>query len=460
MTQFPLLLGHKLSFHSFLPLLPSLSSLSASLGVWRPVYSTENFGGSLGAVIPTASSQQICRHQRNATNRWASVGVAVREQGPGLSQFCLNRQLLRPRPPSSSRAEGTRAIRAGSASPAADCGLSSRPFPTPDFPAARPRGPQPGARPRRGFQPRLRPAPVLAPGSPADAAPPRPARRPRSSRPSAGPAAPRRALSLPSARCHVNSPVDSWAEAGRAFAKGEGGGRRARAPLPGGAAPAGGAVARSPPAKPLARRSHPTRGCSGGLRGLARGRASTGARADGCVPLGLRGSPPTPGWAPPVPKERPPFSLRCCCCCCIGGSRSHYPRGAGQKKGRERRAPRPAARPGRRPPPLSAAFRALAPLPSRPRICMSHDCGQSGLVSPEADGFCLRGKGVAGGACAGWPTRTEAFIAVVYFHPLPSCSLPLFLFFSALAGLCWRRGRKRDRVALISYVPGIWYQQD
>lgn len=44
MPQFPLLLGHKLSFHSFLLLLPSLSSLSASLGVWRPVYSTEIWG--------------------------------------------------------------------------------------------------------------------------------------------------------------------------------------------------------------------------------------------------------------------------------------------------------------------------------------------------------------------------------------------------------------------------------
>lgn len=99
----------------------------------------------------------------------------------------------------------------------------------------------------------------------------------------------RRAEPLPStpllpARCHLNSPVDSWAEAEGAFAKGEGGGRRARAPLPGGAAPTGLVVARSPPAKPLARRSHPTRGCSGGLRGLARGRASTAARASGCVP--------------------------------------------------------------------------------------------------------------------------------------------------------------------------------
>lgn len=128
--------------------------------------------------------------------------------------------------------------------------------------------------------------------------PPRPFAGPGPAAPLRGWTAPRRVLSLPSARCHFNSPVDYWAEAERAFAKGEGGGRRARAPLPGGAAPAGGAVARSPPAKPLARRSHPTRGCSGGLRGLARRRASTGARADGCVPLGIQGRPLTPGWDP------------------------------------------------------------------------------------------------------------------------------------------------------------------
>jgi hypothetical protein len=41
------------------------------------------------------------------------------------------------------------------------------------------------------------------------------------------------------------------------------------------------------------------------------------------------------------------------------------------------------------------------------------------------------------------PTGTKAFIAVVYFHPLPSCSLSLFLF-SALAGSVLEE-RKRDR---------------
>lgn len=263
---------------------------------------------------------------------------------------------------------------------------------------------------------------LLAPGEPCGRRP-APFAGPGPAAPLRGWAAPRRALSLPSARCHCNSPVDSWAEAERAFAKGEGGGRRARAPLPGGAAPAGGAVARSPPAKPLVRRSHPTRGCSGGLRGLARRRASTG-----CVPLGLQGRPPTPGWAPlfvRITRHFPCVAVAAA----FGGSGSHRPRGTGPKKGRERRAPRPAARPGRRPPPHTAAFRALAPRPSRLDICISHDCGQSGLVSPEADGFCLRGKGVAGGACAAVADSNRGFYCCSLFPPPSLLFSPSLSFF-------------------------------
>lgn len=133
------------------------------------------------------------------------------------------------------------------------------------------------------FQSRHGPVSLPAPGEPRRTPQRRPASRPTSSHPSLELGGAAANPPLP-ARCHLNSPVDSRAEAEGAFAKGEGSGRRASAPLPGCAAPAGGAVARSPPAKPLAPRSHPTRGCSGGLRGLARGPAFTGARASGCVP--------------------------------------------------------------------------------------------------------------------------------------------------------------------------------
>lgn len=274
--------------------------------------------------------------------------------------------------------------------------------PSARFPASPPaRTP---ARPRGALRTPPRPAPFAGPGPAA---------------PLRGWAAPRRALSLPSARCHCNSPVDSWAEAERAFAKGEGGGRRARAPLPGGAAPAGGAVARSPPAKPLVRRSHPTRGCSGGLRGLARRRASTG-----CVPLGLQGRPPTPGWAPlfvRITRHFPCVAVAAA----FGGSRSHCPpRRWPEERARKARPPA-----GRRPPPHTAAFRALAPRPSRLDICISHDCGQSGLVSPEADGFCLRGKGVAGGACAAVADSNRGFYCCSLFPPPSLLFSPSLSFF-------------------------------
>lgn len=57
-----------------------------------------------------------------------------------------------------------------------------------------------------------------------------------------------------------------------------------------------GAVARSPPARPLALLSHPTRGCSGGLRGLARGQAC--ACRPGCIE-----APPSRACAPSSPSR-------------------------------------------------------------------------------------------------------------------------------------------------------------
>lgn len=157
------------------------------------------------------------------------------------------------------------------------------------------------------------------------------------------------------------------------------------------------------------------------------------------MPLGLQGSPPTPGWAPPAPKDHPPFCLHCCCC--IWGSGGHYPRGAGPKKGRERRAPRPA---GRRPPPRTAAFRALAPRPSRRGICMSHDCGQSGLVSPAADGFRLRGKGVAGGACAAAAASNRGFYCCSLFPPPSLPFSPSLSFFFRPRWGCVGREEERE----------------
>lgn len=220
---------------------------------------------------------------------------------------------------------------------------------------------------RLDFQPRLEPAPLPAPGEPRGTPQRRSTRRLASRLPplGLGGAAASPPRSLPSARCHLNSLVDSWAEAERAFAKGEGGRRRARAPLPGGAAPVGGAVARSPPAKPLAPRSHPTRGCSGGLRGLARGRASTGARASGCVPPGLHRSPPTPGWALPVRNDHPAIgpALRMLH---LGLPPATIPDAPAQRKGAK------GALPVRAPAGTAALrrtlqhFRALAPLPSPP----------------------------------------------------------------------------------------------
>lgn len=101
------------------------------------------------------------------------------------------------------------------------------------------------------------------------------------------------------------------------------------------------------------------------------------------------------------------------------------------KKGRERRAPHSGARTDRRPRPHTAAIRALAPLPSPPAlICIYHDCGQSGLVSLEADGFGLRGKGVAGGACAAVADLNRGFYCCSLFPPpslLFSLSLSFFL---------------------------------
>lgn len=118
-------------------------------------------------------------------------------------------------------------------------------------------------------------------------------------------------------------------------------------PLPGGAAPAGGAVARSPPAKPLARRSHPTRGCSGGLRGLARGGHPAGrARAGACC-RGCAGAPRL-GLGDPCP-QWPPLHCPCVADTAFEAAASHSPRQPGLEKGRKRRAPRAGARTDRRP---------------------------------------------------------------------------------------------------------------
>lgn len=240
-----------------------------------------------------------------------------RDPGPTLSLFWPQQAVdAPPLPPSSWRPQGTKGcFRAGFPSSAANhvfpgCFPSLTAVRASDFLFQLPgQGcPKPGLRLHfSAASPLARASPP--PGSPAGRRPPT---GPRPAAPLQGRAWPARRLAepsrpapLPSARCHLNSPVDSWAEAERAFAKGEGGGRRARAPLPGGAAPAGRAVARSPPAKPLARRSHPTRGCSGGLRGLARGRASTGARASGCMPPGPHLSPPSRGWTPLVRNDHP-----------------------------------------------------------------------------------------------------------------------------------------------------------
>lgn len=49
-----------------------------------------------------------------------------------------------------------------------------------------------------------------------------------------------------------------------------------------------------------------------------------------------------------------------------------------------------------------------------------------------------------------WLTGTKAFIAVVYFHPLPSWSLSLFLFFRP-SWICVGGEEKRQRIAFVSY---------
>lgn len=298
------------------------------------------------------------------------------------------------------------------------------------------------------------------PGSPAGRRPPT---GPRPAAPLQGRAWPARRLAepsrpapLPSARCHLNSPVDSWAEAERAFAKGEGGGRRVRAPLPGGAAPAGRAVARSPPAKPLARRSHPTRGCSGGLRGLARGRASTGARASGCVLPGPHLSPPSRGWTPPSITITPPLSLHSWCCI-WGLCQPRWPMPWSKERARKARS-----QIGRthRPPP-SAALQQFAhsrrspPRPhlfAYPTIVTNQDSSLSkrmALAREEREWLAAHAPR--------WQTWTEAFIAVVYFHPLPSCSLSLslFLFFRPSWGSAGGEEEKETEDCI--YLLRSWY---
>lgn len=119
-----------------------------------------------------------------------------------------------------------------------------------------------------------------------------------------------------------------------------------------------------------------------------------------------------------------------------------------------------------RPPPTALRrtaqhFALLRCSPAACIICISHDCGQSGLVSPEADGFCLRGKGVAGGACVAVADLNRGFYCCSLFPPLSLRFSPSFFFFSALAGVVLEeRKKERQRIVFIPYVPGIRYQQD
>lgn len=184
-----------------------------------------------------------------------------------------------------------------------------------------------------------------------------------------------------------------------------------------------GAVARSPPARPLARRSHPTRGCSGGLRGLARGRACA------CRP-GRTEAPRSRACAPCSPSRYDhPSIVPCIADAASGAAASCRPRSPfqDQEKGRERRAPLSGARTA---PCAHCSGRSpgTEPCPAF-LICISHDPGQSVNVSREADGFCLGGKGVAGGACAVVVDWNQGFYCCSLFPP-PSLlfSLPLSFF--------------------------------
>lgn len=155
--------------------------------------------------------------------------------------------------------------------------------------------------------------------------------------------------------------------------------------------------------------------------GIQRG-ARERVHAAGAAP-----EPPASGWATLSVVATPPLSLRCRCR--IWGRRQPQspPAGPGE---RARKARSSRGRPHRPPPwPHTAAVRALAPLPSPPGlICISHGGSQSGLVSLEADGFCLRGKGVAGGACAAVADLNRGFYCCSLFPP-PSLLFSLFFLF-------------------------------
>lgn len=203
------------------------------------------------------------------------------------------------------------------------------------------------------LQPPLGPRPFPAPRS-------RARTLPGSSRPLRGRACPGPPRRVPARRRSSPQPRQGGGQASSAPATA---GEEGPGALPGCAAPAGGAVARSPPAKPLARRSHPTRGCRGGLRGLARRRAGTGARAGECV---RPRSPAVSGSRPSPRPRRPPLHCPRVAQAAPGAAAKPGPHRPGPKKARERRAPSAGARTACRPRLLTAAFRALAPRPAPP----------------------------------------------------------------------------------------------
>lgn len=136
--------------------------------------------------------------------------------------------------------------------------------------------------------------------------------------------------------------------------------------------------------------------------GLQRRPPRIGARAGVRVPPGPYRSPSVSGLRPLLTLPGPaPSIVPCIADAASGAAASRTPRSGarpGSEKGRERRAPCSGARtaPSAH---CSSCSPGSAPRPA-PLICTSHDPGQSVSASREADGFCLGGKGVAGGACA------------------------------------------------------------
>lgn len=68
---------------------------------------------------------------------------------------------------------------------------------------------------------------------------------------------------------------------------------------------------------------------------------------------------------------------------------------------------------------------------------------------------------MAGGACAAVADSNRGFYCCTLFPPPSLLFSPSLSFFSALAGaVLEERKKERQRIAFISYVPGICYQQD